>query len=124
VLSKPSYVYRNNRATHVLLTVDEYEQLANAAEAQQLIAKLEDPTTKWIPAEEAFVQIAGGWIADARKRAGLTQKQLADKMGMPQSQISRIEKNPDRTTMRTMKRIAAALEVDISALLSFASKAR
>lgn len=124
VPSKPSYVYRNNRATHVLLTVNEYEQLTNAAEAAELIAMLEDPTTKWIPAEDAALGFAGDSIAEARKRAGLTQKQLADKMGVPQSQISRIEKNPDKTTMRTMKRIAAALEVDISALLSFASKAR
>ena len=124
VLSKPRYVIRNNRATHVLLTVDEYENLMNAAEAQELIAKLNDPSTKWIPAEQAFVQIAGSWIADARKKAGLTQKQLADKMGMPQSQISRIEKHPDRTTLRTMKRVAAALEIDISALLSFAAKSR
>jgi ribosome-binding protein aMBF1 (putative translation factor) len=99
-----------------------HDNSLNAAEALELIAKLEDPTTKWIPAEEAALGFAGDSIADARKRAGLTQKQLADKMGMPQSQISRIEKNPDKTTMRTMKRIAAALEVDISALLSFASK--
>ena len=70
------------------------------------------------------MQIAGSWIAEARKKAGLTQKQLADKMGMPQSQISRIEKRPDRTTMRTMKRVAAALEIDISALMSFAEKSR
>ena len=85
---------------------------------------LDDPTTKWIPAEEAALEFAGDSISEARKRAGLTQKQLADKMGMPQSQISRIEKHPDRTTLRTMKRVAAALEIDISALMSFAAKAR
>ena len=124
VLSKPRYVYRNNRATHVLLTVNEYEQLLSAAEAQELIGMLEDPTTKWIPAERAALEFAGDSIAEARKRAGLTQKQLADRMGVPQSQISRIEKHPDRTTMRTMKRIAAALEINISALMSFAAKAR
>jgi DNA-binding XRE family transcriptional regulator/PHD/YefM family antitoxin component YafN of YafNO toxin-antitoxin module len=122
-LPKPVYVVRNNRATHVLLPIDQYEELLNALEAQELAAKLDDPSTKWVPAEKAAMQIAGSWLAEARKKAGLTQKQLADRVGVPQSQISRIEKNPDHTTLRTMKRIAAALGVEIGALMAFATDA-
>jgi transcriptional regulator with XRE-family HTH domain len=33
-----------------------------------------------------------------------------------ESQISRIERNPDRTTVRTLKRIARALNVSVSSL--------
>jgi DNA-binding XRE family transcriptional regulator len=118
------YVVRNNRATHVLLPIDQYEELLNALEAHELAAKLDDPSTKWIPAEQAALQIAGSWLAEARKKAALTQKQLADRVGVPQSQISRIEKSPDHTTLRTMKRIAAALGVDIGTLMSFAARAK
>jgi DNA-binding XRE family transcriptional regulator len=120
----PAYVLRNNRPTHVLLPVDEYEELLKLAEANELSAKLDDTATKWVDAGEAAAEIAAGWIAAARKRAGLTQKQLADKLGVPQSQVSRIEKHPDHTTVRTMQRVAAALGVDVGALMSFAGRAR
>jgi DNA-binding XRE family transcriptional regulator len=122
VLSKPVYVVRNNRATHVLLRISEYEELLRGREAQELVAKLDDPSTEWVPAEKVAMQIAGSWLAQARKKAGLTQKQLADRLGMPQSQISRIEKNPDRTTLRTMKRVAVALGVEVGELLAFAER--
>jgi len=120
--SKPLYVMRNNRPTHVLVPIDEYQELVNGAEVQQVVARLEDPTTQWVPARTAAVEFAGSWIAAARQRAGLTQKQLAERVGVPQSQISRIEKHPDHTTLRTMKRIAAALGLDVAALLSFATR--
>jgi len=42
---------------------------------------------------------------------------LGRKLGIPQSQISRIERNPDHTTIRTLRRIAKALQVDIRALI-------
>jgi ribosome-binding protein aMBF1 (putative translation factor) len=115
---------RNNRPTHVLLRIDEYEELLRAREAHELIAKLEDPNTKWVPVDQAMMEIVGSWLAQARKKAGLTQKQLADRLRVPQSQISRIEKNPDRTTLRTMKRIAAALGVEVGELLSSAQRRR
>ena len=112
---------RNYRPTHVLVPIDEYEELVSGAEAQELVARLEDPSTKWVPAKTAAAQFAGSWIAAARQQAGLTQKQLAERVGVPQSQISRIEKHPDHTTLRTMKRIATALGLDLAALLSFAT---
>ena len=118
----PAYVLRNNRPTHVILPVDEYDQLLAELEAHELAAKLEDESTRWIKAADAALQFAASWLADARKRAGLTQKQLADKLKVPQSQVSRIEKSPDHTTVRTMKRIAAALGVDIGTLMSFAAR--
>jgi DNA-binding XRE family transcriptional regulator len=124
VLREPAYLVRNNRPTHVLLRIDEYEELLRAREAHELIAKLEDPNTKWVPVDQAMMEIVGSWLAQARKKAGLTQKQLADRLRVPQSQISRIEKNPDRTTLRTMKRIAAALGVEVGELLSSAQRRR
>ena len=63
------------------------------------------------------LELAAERIAKARKAKGLTQKQLGEKLNLPQSQISRIERNPDRTTVRTLKRIARALGVDVSSLV-------
>ncbi len=115
---------RNNRPTHVLLPIDEYERLLAAVEAHKLGAKLEDRSTKWVKADDAALGIASSWIAQARGRAGLTQKQLADRLNMPQSQISRIERNPQHTTVRTMQRIGEALGLDLGALLSYAARKR
>lgn len=110
---------RGNKATNKLTPIKGGEQFLRANEVRELTAKLEDKTTQWVDARDVALEIAGSWIAAARKRAGLTQKQLAERLGVPQSQISRIERNPDRTTVRTMKRIAAALNVEAGTLLSY-----
>jgi ribosome-binding protein aMBF1 (putative translation factor) len=101
----------------ILLPEDEYEHLMEIAEAQELTGKLEDPHAEWIDFDDYKLQLAGSKIAAARKAKGLTQTQLARKLGLPQSQISRIERNPDRTTVRTLKRIAKALRVNVRTLV-------
>lgn len=110
-------VAERGRTKYVLVPVDEYDRLIAASMVPSALVKLEDPNTKWYDADEVFLQFAGDEIAAARKAAGLTQTQLAKKLGVPQSQISRIERNPDRTTVRTLKKIAKALGVDVSALV-------
>ena len=112
---------RDDRPTHVILPIEEYDRLMDELEAQHLTEQLEDPKTEWVKAENAALEIAGTWIAKARKQAGLTQKQLAARLRVPQSQISRIEKHPERSTVKTMKRIAKALGIDIATLMSFAT---
>ena len=112
-----AFVVENGRPTFALIPYEEYEQLLISSMAESAIAVLEDPNTKWIDADELALQLAGEKIAKARKAAGLTQKQLGEKLKLPQSQISRIERNPDRTTVRTLKRIAKALKVDIRSLV-------
>ena len=51
---------------------------------------------------EALTELAAPCIAAARAKKGLTQKQLGAKLGMPQSQISRLEKHPESVTYRTL----------------------
>jgi ribosome-binding protein aMBF1 (putative translation factor) len=101
----------------VLVPTEEYERLVKAEMARDAEKILEDPNVEWVNADELALQIAADRIARARKAKNLTQKQLAEKLKVPQSQISRIERNPDRTTVRTLKRIARALGVDVSALI-------
>ncbi|HXT01437.1 MAG TPA: helix-turn-helix transcriptional regulator [Elusimicrobiota bacterium] len=44
-----------------------------------------------------------------REKRHLTQKQLADKAGMAQNAVSRIEKGENSLTLRTVQRLAGAL---------------
>ena len=51
-------------------------------------------------------------LLDARLEAGLTQKQLAERAGMKQSVIARLEAGGRTPTLETMRRLAAALNLD------------
>jgi len=52
-------------------------------------------------------------IIDARKKTGLTQKQLADKTGIAQGDISRIEKGEANPSLRTLKRLASGMDMKL-----------
>lgn len=108
---------QNGEPAYVLVPVEEYERLVIASMVESAIAKLDDPDSEYVDADDFALELAAERIAKARKAKGLTQKQLGEKLNLPQSQISRIERNPDRTTVRTLKRIARALGVDVSALV-------
>jgi ribosome-binding protein aMBF1 (putative translation factor) len=109
---EPAYVVENGRPAYVLVPVDEYERMVKASMIDSA-----DDDVEWVDGDVLRRQLAGERVAAARKAAGLTQKQLGAKLKLPQSQISRIERNPDHTTVRTLKRIAQALGVDVSALV-------
>jgi ribosome-binding protein aMBF1 (putative translation factor) len=49
-------------------------------------------------------------VIDARRRAGLTQNQLARKMGTTQPVVARLESGRGRPSMRTLERLAEATE--------------
>jgi DNA-binding XRE family transcriptional regulator len=101
----------------VIVPEEQLERVLQLAEACELVAMLEDPETKWVDFDDYKLRLAGMTIAEARKARGLTQVQLARQLKLPQSQISRIERHPDRTTVRTLKKIAAALHVNVRQLL-------
>lgn len=110
-------MYQGDRPTHVLVPIEEYQELIKAEMAKSAVRKLNGKGGGWIDADALGMRLAGERIATARKAAGLTQKQLGSRLKVPQSQISRIERHPDHTTVRTLKRIAKALGVDVSALI-------
>jgi ribosome-binding protein aMBF1 (putative translation factor) len=105
------------QTTHVLVPIDEYERLVVSDMAKEAVAELEDESIDWVDADDVAVEFARDAIVAARKKAKLTQKQLGDKVGMPQSQISRIERRPDRTHVLTLEKLAKALNVDVSVFL-------
>ncbi len=55
--------------------------------------------------EHAVIQA----IIDARKESGLTQKELAEKTGIAQGDISKIEKGLANPSLKTLKRLAIGM---------------
>ena len=52
-------------------------------------------------------------IKELRKKLGLTQVQLAAKVGLSQPQIVVAERGDDQITLRSLRKIALALEVEL-----------
>ncbi len=52
-------------------------------------------------------------LIDLREKHGLTQAQLAERSGVAQADISRIERGSTHPTTKTLQRIAEALDADV-----------
>ncbi len=72
------------------------------------------------PVEAEGIQVATA-VRDLRHVRNLSQRQLAARMGVPRTYISKIENGKAMPTLSSLDRLAKALEVDISALLRDAS---
>jgi transcriptional regulator with XRE-family HTH domain len=59
----------------------------------------------------------GKTLKDKRIRAGMTQHELAGASGLTQTTIARIESDRVEPAVRTLRKLAAALEITISDLL-------
>lgn len=112
------------RTTHYLVPAAEYEGLVAGRKAEprgaaspgpsrsaieEAARMLESPSTVWHSADDVMRGIVSQGLSSVREQSGLTQAQLGKLASMPQSQVSRIEKDLDSATMRVIRRIAAAL---------------
>jgi len=52
-------------------------------------------------------------IAEARRKKKITQVQLAKIVGMPQSQIARLESGSHNITLETLNKVANALDLRV-----------
>jgi transcriptional regulator with XRE-family HTH domain len=68
------------------------------------------------PSAEAGLQVAAQ-VRDIRKARHLSQRQLAGRMQVPRTYISKIENGKAIPTLGSLERLANALEVDISQLV-------
>jgi transcriptional regulator with XRE-family HTH domain len=68
------------------------------------------------PSAEAGLQVAGQ-VRDIRKARHLSQRQLAGRMEVPRTYISKIENGKAIPTLGSLERLAAALEVDVCQLV-------
>ena len=78
--------------------------------------KMKDPVIKQeydaLEPEYAIIQA----MIDARKSSGLTQKQLSERTGITQGDISRLENGNANPSLRTLRRLAEGMgmKLDIS----------
>ena len=80
---------------------------------------LADPARRAIYDEEAAKKELWLQLLEARQAAGLTQAQLAERLGVSQAQVARVEKRGyDAYTLNTLRRYVAALgegyEIEVS----------
>jgi transcriptional regulator with XRE-family HTH domain len=68
------------------------------------------------PSAEAGLQVAGQ-VRDIRKARHLSQRQLAGRMQVPRTYISKIENGKAIPTLGSLERLAAALQVDVCQLV-------
>lgn len=89
----------------------EMELVAGANAYQRWRAKLlADPKTRAIYNEEAAKKEVWLQLVEARMDAGLTQTQLAKRLGVSQAQVARIEKRGyDAYTLKTLRRYVDAI---------------
>ncbi len=68
------------------------------------------------PGLQKWMDFVGKKIRDRREAAGLTQEQLAEKSGLPQSHISRLENARHSPSRSTLDKIASALQISLADL--------
>lgn len=72
--------------------------------------------------EEAFILNLGIHVRKLREQKNMSQQDLANDCSIPKSQIARIERAKVNTTVRTLIKIANALEIEPKELLNFSIK--
>jgi transcriptional regulator with XRE-family HTH domain len=73
-----------------------------------------DPKMKILYDEEAAKKEIWLQLAEARRAAGLTQEQLAERLGTTQSQVSRMEKQGEDISIGLLRRYVSALGKDLT----------
>ena len=78
-----------------------------------LTSQLENPEFKkeWDALEPEFDIIKA--IVDARSSQNMTQKELSEKTGIPQADISRLENGTRNPTLKLLKRLADGLNMEL-----------
>jgi transcriptional regulator with XRE-family HTH domain len=72
--------------------------------------------------EETFIINLGIHIRQLREKKNLSQQDLDNDFNIPKAQIGRIERAKVNTTVRTLIKIANALQIEPKELLNFSVK--
>ncbi len=75
--------------------------------------QMEDPAFKeeWDALEPEFTIMQA--MIDARKASGLTQKQLSERTGIAQADISKLESGNANPSLKTLQRLAAGMGMKV-----------
>lgn len=87
---------------------DEKRIKAELREAELLQSKQTDALSR---AAESLADVVLRGLFEARRKTGLTQSEVANRMGVPQSAVVRLESGIHSPTLTTLTRYAAAIGV-------------
>jgi DNA-binding transcriptional regulator YiaG len=102
----------------VILSEGEYERLLDIVDAAAAETVLRDPKAQFLKWDEIKHEFTGSRIAEVRKGLGVTQKELARRLRVKQSTVSRWERPDANLTLSTLRRIAKALRCEAHELLA------
>ena len=120
---KRQIIYHDGKPAFMLLPWTEFEAMAKKLDEaglsdEELFDLARQADEEYLPAELVHQIIDGGNPVKAyREHRGLTQKGLAEKVGLNPVYISQIETGKRVGSTRTLTKIAKALEVDIDDLV-------
>lgn len=115
---KPKFIEVRHGKRLVILEEAEYERLldiADAADARRILDDEADPVLDW---SEASRELITNRIADVRKAKKISQRDLAAKLEVRPSTLSRWEKKDANLTLDTLRRIAKALGCSVVSLIA------
>src|SRR6202030_3834802 len=85
---------------------------------------VQEPAPLLVPAAHRGHLNLATSIRSLRLRNGLSQRQLAGRMGVPRTYVSKIENEKATPTLSSLERLARALEVTVPDLLSGGERTR
>lgn len=99
---------------------DDDEQSSAIMTANEILSAL-PATVHSLDLTDESTSTIGNWLAffskklkEARAESGLTQQQLAEKAGIPQSHVSRLENGQHSPSAKTIEKLATALAKPVS----------
>ncbi len=123
------FIENNGRREYAILPIDEYERLVAAAEMaddvltyDHMKSKIRDGDHETIPSQVVNRLLDGeNPIRVWREFRGLTQKQLAERIDITESELNKFESSIQEIRVQTMSRIASELNVIIDDMTSWQS---
>jgi len=100
-----------------IMSEEDYEALLDEIDAADAERIANDPNSRFLTWGEIKDELMRNRIAEVRKELGMTQKELAKKLRVKQSTVSRIERNDANLTLATLRRVAKALKRPVHDLL-------
>ena len=102
---KPQIINQNGKPAFAVIPWGEYQKLLH----NQMSA---DESDVWFPNEVVKANVRGDSLIKAwREHLGFTQKELAEKAGIKQPALARLEKAGSKPRQSTLKKIADALGI-------------
>ncbi len=107
----PQIIMQNGKPAFAVIPWNEYQELAKY--------RVKDESDVWFPQEvvEANAVRGESLIKAWREYFGLTQKALAERAGMKQPALARLESSDLTPRTSTLKKLATALEISVEQLI-------